>query len=366
MNATGIFPHSHPRVNTLNTLPHTPQILNKSAAAEPESNHIGLLKDIAGVVFSDDAADKIFKMPEAISLHIEAEPKPLVRDSASAMAHRQLSQLYSQPPLDDDQSKEIIAQQKNITKLTADVIEHTDNQRRNQRLQSKNFQEQLSARIKRAAGQEERGEITIASSYAELWARLALAIAAMKKDYVDFYADLMHQYTKMYESFNENVQKASSEAISTGDDGNNVKFDKKIMQTGYDVFDKDVAQLNNILSKVKNWDEMSDEAKKNLTVTLEPAFKLNEKGEINFNLDQYNTVKGSHPSGIDNNGKVSTASYQAWLATFNAAGNDFQSNMQSFAQRYSQASSTFDNINKVLSGSISSLAESAKDILKSL
>jgi invasin D len=40
--------------------------------------------------------------------------------------------------------------------------------------------------------------------------------------------------------------------------------------------------------------------------------------------------------------------------------------MQSFAQRYTQANSTFDNLNKVLSGAISSMADSAKDVLKAL
>jgi invasin D len=46
-------------------------------------------------------------------------------------------------------------------------------------------------------------------------------------------------------------------------------------------------------------------------------------------------------------------------------GTGLQSNMQSFAQRYTQANSTFDNLNKVLSGAISTMADSAKDVFKS-
>ncbi|WP_249215704.1 IpaD/SipD/SspD family type III secretion system needle tip protein [Citrobacter sp. JGM124] len=219
--------------------------------------------------------------------------------------------------------------------------------------------------------QQQRGDnrggeqITTGTSYSEIWRRLAMAIGEIKTDYVDFYADLMQSYTEMYESFNENVQKASANAVTAGDDGNNVTFDKDIMQAGYDSFQKDVDKLNKELGSVKGWSSMTNDSKISMKTTLEPAFKIDDAGNITFNMDQYNSVSGTYPAGI-NNSKVSTASYQAWLASFNAAGNAFQSNMQSFAQRYSQANNTFDNINKVLSGAISALGDSARDVLKSL
>lgn len=102
-----------------------------------------------------------------------------------------------------------------------------------------------------------------------------------------------------------------------------------------------------------------------MTITLEPAYKVDNNGKISFNMDQYNSVSGSYPSGIKN-GKVSTVSYNSWLVTFNAAGSAFQSNMQSFAQRYSQANNNFDTLNKIMSSAISSLADSAREVLKSL
>lgn len=209
----------------------------------------------------------------------------------------------------------------------------------------------------------ESERITAETSYAELWRKLADIISDIKIDYVDFYADLMLSYTEMYESFNENVQKASSNAVTAGDDGNNVAFDVDIMQAGYNSFQKDVDELNKKLGSVKDWNRMTEDEKNNMVKTLEPAFKVDSAGVITFNMDQYNTVSGSYPAGIKE-GKVSTASYQAWLATFNAAGNAFQSNMQSFAQRYSQANNTFDTINKVLSSTISTLSDSARDFLR--
>ena len=210
------------------------------------------------------------------------------------------------------------------------------------------------------------GELTTSTSYAEMWLRLAFFIGEVKQDYVDFYADLMQKYTEMYESFNENVQKASSDAVSTGDDGNNIAFDTNKMQAGYDAFQQDVDRLNEELGSVDGWNTMSDDEKRRMVITLEPAYKVDKTtGKISFNMDQYQSVSGSYPSGIKD-GKVSTASYQAWLATFNAAGNAFQSNMQSFAQRYSQANNNFDTLNKILSSAISTLADSARDVLKSL
>ena len=112
---------------------------------------------------------------------------------------------------------------------------------------------------------------------------------------------------------------------------------------------------------------MTSAEQASMKTTLEPAFKIGDDGKISFNLDQYNTVSETYPAGANFTFfRTSTSSYQAWLATFNAAGSALQSNMQSFAQRYSQANSTFDNLNKILSGAISTLADSARDVLKSL
>jgi invasin D len=214
-------------------------------------------------------------------------------------------------------------------------------------------------------------EISVHTSYAELWAKMAEAIKSIKGDYVDFYADLMQKYTKMYESFNNNVQKAGSKAVTEGKDGNNVNFDASAMQNGYKNFLDEVNGID--LGSVKNWDQMSDAEKQTMKTTLQPAFNIDSSGKISFNLDQFNSAPSYPAVFVEIGGtvfpqkiEISTASYQAWLATFNASGTALQSNMQSFAQRYSQANSTFDNLNKVLSGAISSLADSAKDVLKAL
>lgn len=269
--------------------------------------------------------------------------------------------------LQDNVGGNDLKNKKKIVNDISEILDHISNEIRNQTLYRKSASAQFTASTSKLEKElATDGEITADMSYAKIWLRLAIFISEVKKDYVDFYADLMQSYTEIYESFNENVQKASSEAVSTGDDGNNVSFDISKMQAGYDAFQNDVDRLNGKLGYVQGWETMSLDQKKHMTTTLEPAYKVDQSnGKISFNMDQYNSVSGTYPSGIKD-GKVSTASYQAWLATFNAAGNAFQSNMQSFAQRYSQANNNFDTLNKILSSAISTMADSAKDVLKSL
>lgn len=73
-------------------------------------------------------------------------------------------------------------------------------------------------------------EISVHTSYSKLWAVMAEAIKNIRKNYVDFYADLMQKYTEMYEAYNEFVQKASADAVKAGEDGNNVNFNNNTMK----------------------------------------------------------------------------------------------------------------------------------------
>lgn len=269
-------------------------------------------------------------------------------------------------------AKMISAQYEQVDKTAAALGTVKDELAQN-RIKARRSENQLNATIQTSlheiAEAEEAAkartgdnEISVHTSYSKLWAVMAEAIKNIRTNYVDFYAGLMQKYTEMYEAYNEYVQKASADAVKAGEDGNNVDFNNNTMKGGYDKFDNAVKGMD--LGSVDNWDKMTDAQKASMTATLEPAFKVDQStGKISFNLDQYNG-RPYYPS--DGGGKVSTSSYQAWLASFNAVGTGLQSNMQSFAQRYTQANSTFDNLNKVLSGAISSMADSAKDVLKAL
>jgi len=335
----------------------------KNDHAEPLlEKYQNLLKDLIQTLTAANTPHIIKNIEYVLEKHgVNGDVSHVRNDNVLNIIHKLQKMKLQDSGVGDD-----LDNKKKLLNDITDALGDIRNEIRKQTLYRKSSSAQLTASTARLGNEfSTNGPINANMSYAEIWLRLALFIGEVKKDYVDFYADLMQKYTEMYESFNENVQKASSEAVSTGSDGNNVSFDTSKMQAGYDAFQKDVDRLNGELGSVDGWNSMTDDEKRSMTITLEPAYKVDSNGKISFNMDQYNSVSGTYPSGIKD-GKVSTASYQAWLATFNAAGNAFQSNMQSFAQRYSQANNNFDTLNKILSSAISSLADSARDVLKSL
>lgn len=330
-----------------------------------------LLKELIAQLDTSDKADKFDDIRATLNQHgLDTSGEEFNNGKLLAALERLKRANDSAKPSDD--VAEMLANQEQRAKSTALALADTQREIATNRTKANYAVSQFSAEKQRAAQEpapEEKSDddgISTHTSYAELWARMALAIKEIKGDYVDFYADLMQKYTQMYEAYNTHVMGAASQAVTAGDDGNNVNFNPRLMQQGYSDFMREVNGID--LGSVKNWDKMTAEERQNMATTLEPAFKVNSSGKIDFNLDQYNAAP-RFPAGApegSTGAKVSTASYQAWLASFNAGGSALQSNMQAFAQRYSQANSTFDNLNKVLSGAIASLAESARDVLKSL
>lgn len=231
----------------------------------------------------------------------------------------------------------------------------------------------------RNSGVNESDDIfTTGTGYAKLWGEIASAINEIKTSYVDFYAGLMQEYTKMYDAYNQMVQKTAANSVSPQDDANYLKFDGfKIYKEGYSEFKKWVKERyegSGNVFKIPNWDKLDDEQKEKMLATLKPAFEVKVDGKAAFDLGLFEKISNSpltpDPDLEENKGKdgirITTVQYQAWLAGFNSVGSAFQSNMQTFAQRYSQVNSTFDNLIKVLSSTISTLGDSAKDVLKSL
>lgn len=222
-------------------------------------------------------------------------------------------------------------------------------------------------RVERQSSAAALADISTGTSYAELWGRIATAISGINKDYVEFYADLMQKYTKMFEAYNNTVQKAASDAVKNSNDANKVMLDTNSLNRSYLLFSEQVNKMD--LGMVKNWGALSDEQHEKIRSSLKPAFKVGTDGKIEFDLNQFETLKSSeltvgyYPTGPTS---VTTIRYQAWLSTFNGVGSALQSNMQSFSQAYGQSNNTFSNLTKVLSGVISSMGDSAKDVLKSL
>lgn len=352
------------------------QVAEVGVGSTSELNTV-LLKQLMSALTSTDSNNQLEDVRNVLKQHglDDGDANLLKSKVGTALADIEAANDKVGTLARDDEAtvaKMISAQYEQVDKTAAALGTIKDELEPN-RIKAKRSENQLNATIQTSlheiAEAEEAAkartgdnEISVHTSYSKLWAVMAEAIKNIRTNYVDFYAGLMQKYTEMYEAYNEYVQKASADAVKAGEDGNNVDFTNSTMKGGYDKFDSAVKGLD--LGSVDNWDKTTDAQKASMTATLEPAFKVDQSsGKISFNLDQYNG-RPYYPS--DGGGKVSTSSYQAWLASFNAIGTGLQSNMQSFAQRYTQANSTFDNLNKVLSGAISSMADSAKDVLKAL
>lgn len=350
---------------------------NKALLSEPMSNtytdfvspmepNTQLLKEMSILLADSNAKDPLDALRVTLNQYVGSSGADDVTPGKLHLAVEQLKTANANAQPSDDVA-EMLANQNKRVEMTAralGVIQHEVAINRTKANFSVNQfkideKKALQAVSPQEGAQRSQG-ISTQTSYAELWSRMAKAIGSIKSEYVDFYADLMQKYTDMYEAYNNHVQGGVAKAVSSGSDGNNVHFDLGKMDSAYVDFRAVCSGIN--LGSVKNWDDMTSDEQKNMIITLEPAFKITD-GNIAFNLDAYSSAPGS-PSGINKNGHVSTTSYQAWLAAFNAGGSALQSNMQSFAQRYSQSNSTFDNLNKVLSGAIAALADSAKDVIK--
>lgn len=360
----------------LNPVSYYPADTNATQAAPMAETHAGstselntkIIKELIVQLDTTNKADKLDEIRALLGQYgLDTSGDDFNNNRLRAVFEHLNMACYGAQPSDD--IAKTVANQEQRAKSSAQALEDIRLEIEKNRIKANyslsHFLAEKQRSVQESASEPKNGEqeISTHTSYAELWARMALAITEIKRDYVDFYADLMQKYTKMYEAYNTHVQGAASQAVSAGDDGNNVKFDILVMVKGYSEFINKYIGID--LGSVKNWGKMNPEERESMETTLAPAFKVKkDSGKIEFNLDQYSAAP-PYPSGMSG-GRVSTASYQAWLASFNAGGSALQSNMQAFAQRYTQANSTFDNLNKVLSGAIASLAESAKEVLKTL
>lgn len=244
--------------------------------------------------------------------------------------------------------------------------------------------------------------------YAEFWKGISSSINNIKNDYVDFYADFMQKYVSMYQNFNDTVVSAATKAVEdksneTVDSGkmrftpSYIKDAFKSFSENYNspfiIYDKTIAQVTvtgtgrvqdfengyniaeikeQLFKQHQNFEPaftQDDYVGFEVTTLREPDPTIHLKGIYEVKLRATSSVKFNFPKmPLDNlpDDNCTISSYQAWLASFNAFGNQLQSNMQSFAQTYSQVNSTFNNLNKVLSSSITALGESANFVLKSL
>ncbi|NEG59846.1 IpaD/SipD/SspD family type III secretion system needle tip protein [Pantoea agglomerans] len=239
-----------------------------------------------------------------------------------------------------------LSQQKAILKSVSQGLENITTQMRCDR---------TAAKYQMAKVVQEGQRLTTGTSFAELWSKISLAIANIKTNYLDLYADLMSQYTEFYQYYTTEFSAKWMNTIDTDGDNKVTVNEGKFAELEFALIEYYKSH------SVYNFDtsKMTAEQLAQFKETIAPAYVVENDYSLKLNWED-------PPSPNAPGGYMRTAQYQAWLSAFNSIGNTYQSNMQSLAQRYTQANSTFDNLNKVLSSSITSESDILSTFIQSM
>ncbi|QND85677.1 Uncharacterized protein ChrSV_3451 [Chromobacterium vaccinii] len=201
----------------------------------------------------------------------------------------------------------------------------------------------------------------------ELWGKVRDGIDSLNKNYLQQYQKIVSTYTEFYKKFSDEVLAKIGEWVKSveGKDG---KADK---------IELNIGAMKAALNKVKDADnekgggwvlydgEGAGKWFKELTGKdggASNGLKL-EGGKVMVdvsvldkmveNLDKLNT-----PSKLD------SAAFQAWKSGFDSQAEQLKNTLQVLTQKYSNANSTFDNMVKVLSSTITACLETDKLFLQ--
>ncbi|WP_067700190.1 IpaD/SipD/SspD family type III secretion system needle tip protein [Erwinia sp. ErVv1] len=208
------------------------------------------------------------------------------------------------------------------------------------------------------------------SSSWEICDSVADSIGAMGEDYLDVFQQAVEKNAEFYSDFSDFMSKLSQFIKADGD--------KTILKTA--AF---AAELDKLINKYKvpssattlypvqsgnaviGGDKEECEAwAKEMGLNSDKSVTRLADGSYIVHIDVLplenikKTLPGYSHSWEDM--KCNSAQWAAWQSGFDMQKDSIQTAMQTLTQKYSNANSTFDNLVKVLSGTISSLLESDK------
>lgn len=190
------------------------------------------------------------------------------------------------------------------------------------------------------------------SSSKEICDAVADAIAAMGEGYLDIFQEAVEAYASFYADFSEVM--ANLKKYITVDD-EDIKFGGRgfaaELQTVIDKYSGDAG----ILFSGSSPEEAKAWAKE---MGLDPD-KCVDGNNFRIDLSSVKNLKNSSYNDY-NNKKLNSAQWAAYQSSVDIVKDSVQTGMQSLTQKYSNANSTFDNLVKILSSTISQLLESDK------
>lgn len=220
-----------------------------------------------------------------------------------------------------------------------------------------------------------KNPIGVHSSFDDIVDGLQDLIGIIKDDYLDVYARMVEAYAKLYGELNEDVVGKLHEWLSVVGDKGAVKINAREIRAALDDLIKKYSLPNPdaVLFPAPGEDgtvtgaSREDALKWLAAMGLPPScLKTLPDGSfcIVMDLSPLTEMRGNLPSG--DNPELLPARFQAWQAAWNAQIQELESALQKHTQKYSNANSIHDNVQKVISSTLSALFEMLKSFAASL
>ncbi|KML40117.1 hypothetical protein VL15_38310 [Burkholderia cepacia] len=200
---------------------------------------------------------------------------------------------------------------------------------------------------------------------------LAEAIGDIESNYLDDYFTAMEGYLEFFEAFTNVVSELGGD-VKMDSDSNYVDFNIGSLINDLNGLIKNVN--DGTLGVLGTFDSKSDADAFAKALGLPSSCVSDEGGsyEVKVDITPLTEMVGdltsleSNSTSIGNGDyKVDTAAFQAWEDGFDAQKDQVQNSVQVLSQKCNQANSIFDNLVKVLSSTITSMADTDKTFLQS-
>ncbi|KQN51817.1 hypothetical protein ASE93_01250 [Serratia sp. Leaf50] len=237
------------------------------------------------------------------------------------------------------------------------------------------LKKQFSEQLKNALGPNNLGLISSATAKDKpLAEQVSDGIVDIKSNYYDVFEGALSKYIEFYKKFSNIISEMGKWVEKKGDNGNLVfKFGElekvlKKLLTDYTPADGKTNQLypidhtkNVSRAEAEKWaKDMGLPASSVIPGSYVSIDTAPVKKMLESLLDKQEIDEDGKVVNTGNNKEITNTQYQAWLAGFNAQEEQIKTTVQSLTGRYSNANSVYDNMIKVLSSTISTLADMAK------
>lgn len=208
----------------------------------------------------------------------------------------------------------------------------------------------------------------------QLGEKLAESIKDMDESYLKVFQQAVEKYNKFFSDFSDELISKLSQCIDFEDDKTILQGVK--LKTFFDEFLKKykVNPPNNNATLFpaqsgKDTDPATEYATKDECNAWAKQFGLNEdncvkkigepdKYVVTIDISPIKTMSESFKPESDQ--KLNAAQWTAWQTGFDQQKSNVQTHLQAIVQKYSGANSVFENLVKILSGTISSLLDADK------